>query len=290
VSKLAARIVASPDLYPQPDREPNRSINFITAHDGFTLYDLVSYNHKHNLANGEYNRDGLDENFSWNCGLEGDTRDPAVLALRKQQMKNFLVILMLSQGTPMLLMGDEMARTQRGNNNGYCQDNALSWFDWAGVDNHAGMLRFTRQLIHFTQGLQVLREERYLSHNPPLPPNLAGKVTVEKPGQVSVTKANIAWHGVQLGKPDWGYPSHSLAFRVSHDHCTECLFVMVNAYWEPLSFELPASPVSRPWRRVIDTARPSPEDILPLEEAPVVATSVSPAAPRSVVVLMAAPA
>ena len=145
VPKLAARLAASPDLYPQPDREPNRSINFITCHDGFTLNDLVSYNFKHNVANGQHNADGPDTNFSWNCGVEGPTDDPAIEALRLRQIKNLLAILFLSQGTPMLLMGDEVRRTQRGNNNAYCQDNELSWFDWRDVERHADVLRFVRE-------------------------------------------------------------------------------------------------------------------------------------------------
>ncbi|MBL8056500.1 MAG: glycogen debranching protein GlgX, partial [Anaerolineales bacterium] len=149
VGRLAARLTGSRDLYRQPDREPNRSVNFITCHDGFTLNDLVSYNGKHNEANGENNRDGNDANFSWNCGVEGPSADPAVEAMRLRQMKNLLTVLFFSQGTPMLLMGDEVRRTQGGNNNAYCQDNELSWFNWEAVAQQADFLRFTRELIRF---------------------------------------------------------------------------------------------------------------------------------------------
>ena len=161
VPNLAARLTGSPDLYRQPDREPNRSINFVTCHDGFTLNDLVSYNEKHNQANGEDNQDGSDLNLSWNWGVEGPSDDPAVEALREQQIKNLVTILLLSQGTPMLLMGDEVRRTQGGNNNAYVQDNEVSWFDWQAIEQHADLLRFVRGLIHFTQSRPVFRQERF---------------------------------------------------------------------------------------------------------------------------------
>ena len=149
IQKLAARIVGSPDIVPAGEQLVGRSINYVTCHDGFTLHDLVSYDRKHNEANGEANRDGTDDNHSWNCGVEGDTDDPLVLSMRERQAKNLLTILLCSQGTPMLLMGDEIWRTQHGNNNAYCQDNASSWFDWNGLERQSDMLRFVRLMLRF---------------------------------------------------------------------------------------------------------------------------------------------
>ena len=144
---LAQRVLGSPDIFGHREREPEQSINFVTCHDGFTLNDLVSYNDKHNEANGEGNRDGMDDNLSWNCGIEGPSEDAAVEALRRRQVKNFLVVMLISVGTPMLLMGDEMRRTQRGNNNAYCQDNEVSWLDWGLLDRHPDLHRFVRTAI-----------------------------------------------------------------------------------------------------------------------------------------------
>ena len=140
--RLADRLLGSPDIYGHKEREAEQSVNFVTCHDGFTLNDLVSYNHKHNEANGEDNRDGADDNRSWNCGVEGPTDDPAIEALRNRQVKNFLAVTLLSLGVPMILMGDEVRRTQRGNNNAYCQDNETSWFDWSLLEKHADVHRF----------------------------------------------------------------------------------------------------------------------------------------------------
>ncbi len=267
VGKLAARLTGSRDLYRQPDREPNRSVNFITCHDGFTLNDLVSYNHKHNEANGEGNRDGHDTNFSWNCGAEGPSADPVIEALRLRQMKNLLTMLFVSQGTPMLLMGDEVRRTQRGNNNAYCQDNELSWFDWSDVQRHAGFLRFVRRLIAFSQGLDLFQQERFWE--------ACGT------GQGPC----VEWHGVNLGQPDWGEGSHSLAMTLYEPHQDERVHVLFNAYWDALDFTLPAAPPGRRWRRVLDTALPSPEDIAEPGQEPVVPEGRYQAAARSTVVL-----
>ncbi|HEY9642199.1 MAG TPA: glycogen debranching protein GlgX, partial [Coleofasciculaceae cyanobacterium] len=163
VNKLASRIMGSPDIYPAPDREPNRSINFITCHDGFTLNDLVSYNQKHNEENKEDSRDGSNDNHSWNCGQEGETNDLKIEALRVRQIKNLLTILLTSQGTPMLLMGDEVRRSQRGNNNAYCQDSELSWFNWDSVEQHADLHRFFKLLLKFTQSLHLFEREEILT-------------------------------------------------------------------------------------------------------------------------------
>ncbi|MFB0533890.1 MAG: glycogen debranching protein GlgX [Anaerolineae bacterium] len=269
VARLAARITGSPDLYTQPDREPNRSINFVTSHDGFTLNDLVSYNVKYNEANGENNHDGADINFSWNCGVEGPTDDPAVEALRLRQFKNFLTILLVSQGTPMLLMGDEVRRTQQGNNNAYCQDNEISWFDWGGVERHAGLLRFVRGLIHFTQAREIFREERFW--------------TATEGGEAP----HITWHGVHLGQPDWGHDSHTLAFTLRHPEGGDHLHVMLNAYWEPLTFELPPLQAGERWHRIVDTALPAPDDFSDPEAAPPLDENWYRGEARSAVVLMA---
>lgn len=235
---LARRISGSRDLYPQADREPNRSINFITCHDGFTLNDLVSYNQKHNEANLQNNQDGMDANYSWNCGVEGPAEGP-VEELRMRQIKNFLVILFTSQGTPMLLMGDEVRRTQRGNNNVYCQDNPISWFDWDGVKRHADLLRFVQKLIQFYRSHSLFQEEKFWT----------------EPGG-----PEIEWHGVHLYQPDWSYESHSLAYELVNPDPPEHLYVALNAYWEPLEFELPPLEYDKQWYRVVDTSLPSPED------------------------------
>ncbi|HQI86004.1 MAG TPA: alpha-amylase family glycosyl hydrolase, partial [Anaerolineae bacterium] len=269
VEKLAARIAGSPDLFPQEGREPNRSINFVTCHDGFTLNDLVSYNKKHNGANLEFNLDGADVNFSWNCGVEGPTLDPAIQALRLRQIKNFITILFFSQGTPMLLMGDEVRRTQRGNNNAYSQDNEVSWFDWRNLEQHAEVLRFVQNVIAFTQSLALLREECFLSEN-------AGSKA-----------SSITWHGVQLYAPDWASHSHSLAFELYHPDNHEHLHVMLNAYWEPLTFTLPAPRNGTHWRRIIDTNLPPPDDFCAPDVAPPIEGGQYIVAPRSVVVLAA---
>jgi isoamylase len=240
VSQLAGSLMGSASLYRQPDRDPNRSVNFITAHDGFTLNDLVSYNEKHNAANGEENRDGSHDNFSWNCGAEGPTDDRAIEALREQQIKNFMTILLMSQGRPMLLMGDEVRRTQHGNNNAYAQDNEISWFDWDAAAQHADLLRFVRGLIHFHQQSPIFRDGRFWS----------------EPGGT-----DVVWHGVQLQQPDFGGQSHSLAFELIHPASQSHLHVLLNAYWEPLVFDLPELPAGEQWQRLVDTALASPADL-----------------------------
>ncbi len=267
VERLAARIAGSPDLFPQQDREPNRSINFVTCHDGFTLNDLVSYNKKHNGANLEYDLDGANANYSWNCGVEGPSFDPVIQALRLRQIKNLITILFVSQGTPMVLMGDEVRRTQRGNNNAYSQDNEISWFDWRGLEQHAEVLRFAQNVIAFTQHLAILREEQFMTEN------AGGKAP------------SIAWHGVQLYAPDWAQNSHSLAFELYHPGKHEHLHVMLNAYWEPLTFTLPAPRDGRHWRRIIDTNLPTPDDFCAPDVAPPVEDGRYTVMPRSVVVL-----
>jgi len=269
VPQLAARIVGSADLYRKAEWEPSRSINFVTCHDGFTLNDLVSYNKKHNALNMENNADGISFNFSWNCGVEGPTDDPEINGLRLQQIKNFLTLLFISQGTPMLLMGDEVRRTQRGNNNAYCQDNEISWFDWDNMEDHGGVLRFVRQLIRYTQGMKVFQEEQFWSADE----GHAG--------------ARLSWHGIHLGQPDWRAISHSLAFELQHRKLDEHLHVMLNAYWEPLTFELPPLFEGVQWYRLIDTALLTPDDFCLPNEASIVEESCYCVAAHSIVLLQA---
>ncbi len=248
VPALASRLAGSSDLYEASGRKPYHSINFVTCHDGFTLADLVAYNTKHNEANGEQNRDGTGENFSWNCGVEGPTSDPQVLALRSQQTRNFLTILFLAQGTPMLLAGDEMGRTQRGNNNAYCHDNELSWIDWRLVDENAGILRFTKLLIAFRKAHPALRRTEFLSGR----------------GSLSSVRPDVSWHGVRAFEPDFGSNSHSLAMLLAGEHAPQPdddIYLAMNAWVEDLDFELPTPPPGRVWLRVIDTFASSPGDI-----------------------------
>jgi len=269
VSGLATRLVGSPDLYGHDNRESEQSINFVACHDGFTLNDLVSYNDKHNEANGEDNRDGSNDNSSWNCGVEGATDDPAIESLRNRQVKNFLALTLVAAGTPMLLMGDEVRRTQRGNNNAYCQDNDVSWFDWRLLERHADIHRFVKVLTAFRQRRDLVAEEIPLTLNELL------------------HRARIEWHGVALHHPDWSSRSHSLAFSLQSVRQRFVLHGMLNAYWEPLTFELPAPRADSPgsWRRSLDTALPSPDDINTFELAPVVSTPTYLVQPRSVVLL-----
>ncbi|NJK64803.1 MAG: glycogen debranching protein GlgX [Synechococcaceae cyanobacterium SM2_3_1] len=269
INRLAARIIGSPDLYTAPDREPNRSIHLVTCHDGFTLADLVSYSCKHNEANGENNRDGANDNFSWNCGLEGPTQDPDIEKLRKRQIKNFISLLFLSQGTPMLLMGDEVRRSQQGNNNAYCQDNPLSWFNWDLVSEQAELLRFTRELIHFIQSQSIFIQEQLLKDHE------------------QEHEPYILWHGIHLHQPDWGYNSHSLAFTLRDPLEGVHLHVMLNAFWEPLTFEIPLLRQGQVWGRILDTSLPPPQDFCRPEKALAISTDSYPVQAHSVTALMA---
>jgi len=267
VQKLAARVIASPDIFSKPGSEPNRSINFVTCHDGFTLNDLVSYQVKHNEANLQDNRDGADENFSFNCGVEGPSDDAGIEDLRLRQIKNLLTITLISQGTPMLLMGDEVRRTQLGNNNAYCQDNTVSWFDWDLVDKNRDLLRFVQGLIGFVQAHAIFRERNHL--------DTRGRADV--PG--------ITWHGVKLSTPDWGLYSHTLAFSLRHPSRHELLHVMLNAYSQPLVFELPRLRRLMHWKRIVDTSLPAPDDFQPPTAAPAVEAHTYRVKEHSVVIL-----
>jgi isoamylase len=271
VAPLADRLLGSPQIFGHKEREAEVSVNFVTSHDGFTLNDLVSYNQKHNETNGEDNRDGANDNRSWNCGVEGPTDDPAIENLRNRQVKNFLTATLLSLGLPMILMGDEVRRTQQGNNNAYCQDNETSWFDWALVAKHADVHRFVTQL----SARRLLRgaepEQQHLTLNQVL------------------RRANKAWHGVKLGQPDWGDSSHSLAFSAEAGNERMLIHLILNAYWEPLEFELPrvGDDDGDSWRRWIDTTLDSPDDIVEWDTAPTVPGRTYRAGPRSVAVLFA---
>jgi glycogen operon protein len=260
--------MGSPDIYSHKDREPEESINFITCHDGFTLNDLVSYNNKHNEANREDNRDGNNDNLSWNCGVEGPTDDPAVESLRNRQIKNFLATL-LPIGTPMILMGDEVRRTQYGNNNAYCQNNELSWFDWSLVEKHSDILRFVKHLIHARLQRDLAKPEYSMSLNQLL------------------QKRIVSWHGVKLNRPDWSHGSHSIAFTVQWLSGDIVTHYMLNAYHEPLEFELPQLKDAFQWTRWIDTALESPDDICTWNDVSVVASGKYLVQPRSTVALIA---
>lgn len=270
---LATRLLGSPDLYQTSNREPYHSINFVTCHDGFTLEDLVSYDRKVNVANGEANADGLNDNLSWNCGAEGPTGNPAVLKLRRQQVRNVMTLLLLSQGVPMLLAGDEMGRTQGGNNNAYCHDNLTSWIDWTLLEKHSGLHRFVRGLIHFRRELPLLRRRRFASDR--------------RGGGLSVD-----WHGTSLGHPDWSPEARRLAMHIFGPvGLTDAhLYVMANAHWDSATFELPVME-DLPWRRIVDTSLESPEDFCEPDSAPVLSYQRSYfVRARSTVVLLAAPA
>jgi glycogen operon protein len=244
-AKLRQRIAGSPDLYQEYDRPAGQSINFVTCHDGFTLNDLVSYNAKHNEANRESNNDGTNANLSWNCGVEGPTANDGIEHLRMQQIRNLLALTLLSVGTPMLLMGDELCRTQLGNNNAYCQNNEISWFDWSLCQTNADVLHFVRQMIH----LRLHFDEKEKS----------GQTTLED----YLSKSRIEWHGIEIGKPDWGGSSHSLALSLHNLAGTQVRYIAINAYWEPLQFALPhvADDANGGWLRFIDTSLPTPNDI-----------------------------
>jgi glycogen operon protein len=268
VRRVADRLLGSPEIYGHEEREPEQSVNFVTCHDGFTLNDLVSYNQKHNEANGEGNRDGADDNRSWNCGVEGPTDDAAVERVRNRQVKNYLTVTLMSLGVPMILMGDEVRHTQGGNNNAYCQDNEISWFDWTRVEKHADVHRFLRLLI----ARRLLRDDEHERR----------RVTLN----TMIREAKHAWHGVKLGSPNWNDNSHSVAFGAELRKEGLLFHFILNAYWEPLEFDLPKLEGAT-WRRWIDTALETPDDITPWEESPTVPNGSYRAEARSVVMLYA---
>ncbi|MGF1699642.1 glycogen debranching protein GlgX [Photobacterium makurazakiensis] len=268
VSRFASRILGSPDIYCGRHHSPHRSVNFVTAHDGFTLNDLVSYSEKHNLANGEGNNDGDNHNISSNYGVEGPTVTKEIEELRNRQCKNMLTTLFLSLGTPMLNMGDEVRRTQQGNNNAYCQDNEISWFDWSLLDKHPDMLRFVTQLS------QLRRSEPTLDWNM----HISLSSVVEE--------VSIRWHGLTPEQPDWSDESHSLALTVNHPITQDELYVVCNAYWDPLEFTLPSRQCSE-WHLLVNTAKRSPYDIYHSNDAPVYPHDTILVTGRSMIVMVA---
>ena len=270
--EVSRRIAGSSDLYAEGGRLPANSINFITCHDGFTLADLVSYNGKHNEANGEDNRDGSNDNLSWNCGAEGDTTDARILGLRRQQAKNFVAVLMLSRGVPMLRAGDEVLQSQRGNNNAYCQDNELSWFDWSRLDSQREMLRFTREMIALRRRHASLLCNHFYT----------GKIIPER------GIPDITWHGARLNQPPWDDAgARMLAFTIAGIERDEAdIHAVLNMSDEPIAAELPALP-GRFWHLSVSTADPSPGDVIELSRQRVVPALAYRVSPRSVVVLEA---
>lgn len=251
VGSITQRIQGSPDLYAQ--RGPTASINFVTCHDGFTLNDLVSYNDKHNEANGENNRDGTDNNNSWNCGVEGPTNDPAIKHLRKKQMKNALTILLLSRGVPMFLAGDEFANTQYGNNNAYCQDNEISWLDWNLLEENKGLFRYCKNLLSFRKNHPVLTSDSFTS------------------GTNATGYPEISFHGLEPWQADFScnltlgvlFAAPAEKYQLSAD---EFIYLALNMHWEGHDFYLPEIPLDHNWQVVANTELATPEDIWPAGE------------------------
>jgi isoamylase len=260
---LATRLCGSADLYEAAGRRPIHSINFLTCHDGFTLNDLVSYDHKHNEENGENNQDGLGENFSWNCGEEGPTYDPAILKLRSRQARNFMATLLLSQGVPMLLAGDEFLRSQRGNNNAWCQDNEIGWVDWSLAQDHADFLRFTREMIAFRKRHPALRRRTFL----------------RGVGPKGDWQPDVIWHATAPGKPAFPDQARTLAYALDGSQTgrepDRDIYVAINNSTRPEQFQIPVSPNHNPWVRVIDTALASPADIVHEEEGIVIPVNLN---------------
>lgn len=269
VGQVATRISGSSDLYEAEGRLPFNSINFVTCHDGFTLYDLVSYNRKHNYANGENNQDGSDNNLSWNCGVEGATANASILALRRKQAKNFVAILLLSQGVPMLLAGDEILRTQTGNNNCYCQDNELSWFDWTMTEQHHTMLRFVTQMIAFRKRHPCLMRTRFLTGHK----------------SAGARLPDIIWHGTKLSEPLWHDPdAQILACTLAGQHADdEDLHIIYNMSDDAVTMPLPQLP-DRSWYRALDTRQRAPADIIEPVDQPRMKEYQYDVSPRTVVV------
>jgi glycogen operon protein len=252
VSEMAQRIQGSPDLYYY--RGPTASINFISCHDGFTLYDIFAYNEKHNEANGEDNNDGGNDNHSWNCGWEGETDDVEINFLRKKLIKNALSILFVSQGVPMMLMGDEMGRTKKGNNNTYCHDNELNWLDWSLLKKNKGTFDFVQGLIRFRKAHPALRGSTHFTHS----------------DYVGSGYPDISFHGTKAYQMDWSEFNRSFAFMLCGDHAKQgaikddMIYVAMNMYWEGFSFELPQLNRDRKWHVFANTDMPDKESINPI--------------------------
>ncbi|MEM7799211.1 MAG: isoamylase [Chloroflexota bacterium] len=247
---MVQHILGSPDIY--IGRSPLSSVNFVTCHDGFTLFDLYSYNHKHNDINGEGNRDGTNDNNSWNSGVEGPTDDPDILRLRFRLIRGAIAILMLSQGVPMIHMGDEIAHSKQGNNNTYAQDNELNWVNWDHHLRSQQLFRFFKHMIAFRKAHPILRNGNYMTH-----------ADVDEHGFPS-----ISWHGIKPWMPDWSFHSHTLAFLLCEQNengggsANEFIYVAINMHWESHFFEMPELPAGYGWFRFADTDKLSPQDIV----------------------------
>ena len=261
---FASRICGSADIYARSGKGPESSINFVTCHDGFTLNDLVSYRDKHNEANGENNHDGTDANFSENYGAEGETTDRRIESIRKRQIKNFLLTLLISRGVPMLLGGDEFRRTQGGNNNAYCQDNETSWYDWHGLEQHGEISRFTRGMIAFRRAHPVLSREKFY------------------------TDAEILWFGPRGGLPNWTNPGEKQFACLIRGDEQQALYLMFNGGTDAVDFGLPNLPPGAQWHLAADTCREAPQDIFAAGEEPLCEDPhVYRLSPRSTVILLA---
>jgi glycogen operon protein len=277
IGELATRLCGSSDLYEASNRRPIHSINFVTCHDGFTLNDLVTYEQKNNAANGEQNRDGSDANWSWNCGAEGPTNDPTVRRLRQRQARNLMATLLLSQGVPMLMAGDEFLRTQRGNNNAWCQDNEISWVNWKLAEENKHYLRFTREMIALRKRHPALRRRSFLF------------------GAAGHLRPDIAWHGLEPNQPDFSPASRVLAYTLDGSQTgrepDQDIYVAINGDREQtMPLRVPKSPSGRPWRRVVDTSLSAPLDIVAEGTGPVVpAGATYRLPPLSLAVLITAP-
>jgi glycogen operon protein len=277
VGAMAQRLQGSPDLYQRQERGATASINFITAHDGFTLKDLVSYNGKHNEANGENNGDGSNDNYSWNCGAEGETCDAEINRLRIKQIKNVIALLLVSQGTPMILAGDEMGNTQWGNNNAYCQDNEISWLDWSLLDKDKELFEFFRKMIAFRHAHPVLR----------------GRMHFQNRDYMGSGFADITWHGTQAWNADWSSNSRVLAFMLCGKHAKEgkvednTIYVAMNMHWQMHGFQLPKLHQRMTWCVAVNTDASAPQDIWEVgQEVELENQSEFIIGPRSVVILV----
>lgn len=254
VAALATRISGSADLYQADEKAPCNSINFITSHDGFTLYDLVSYNHKHNELNGEQNRDGNDYNLSWNSGTEGETDDLEIRRLRWRRVRSLATILLLSQGTPMFVSGDEFGRSQGGNNNAYCQDNETSWLDWRLTESNCDLLRFFKILIALRKNHPIFRRSDFFPRGNNHDPH------------------EIHWQSCNAGEPDWSSDYRTLGFMLDGLAITDCrdddFFVILNGQMDNVLVEVPLLPPERRWHLLVNSAAEPPDDIYPEDEAP----------------------
>jgi glycogen operon protein len=251
---LATRLAGSSDLYLRDGRKPFHSINFITSHDGFTLKDLVSYGNKHNEDNGEKNADGSDNNNSYNYGFEGATLDPVLEGIRERQLKNFFATLLISLGTPMILGGDEIGRTQHGNNNAYCHDNEISWYDWSLLEKNRGLFNFVKEMIAFRR-----RHPSFMRHE-----FYSGKENSQN------AMPDINWYNERGAAPEWERLGYNLALQINgrqadatRDRDNNDFYIMLNAGLDPVIFSIPPAAGNKPWVRVVDTSLPSPYDILP---------------------------